>query len=63
MLTSSRNCGRASDELAVGVEHERRTVEHELVLAADLVHVHRARTTASAARVASIRSRSATRPA
>ena len=31
---------RARDEQAVAVEHERRAVEDELVLAADLVHVH-----------------------
>ena len=30
---------RARDELAVRVEHERRAVEHELVLAADEIHV------------------------
>ena len=36
---ASTNCRAASDEVAVGVEHERGAVEDQLVLAADLVDV------------------------
>ena len=36
----STNCSARATQLTVGVEHERRAVEHELVLAADLIDVH-----------------------
>ena len=53
---------RAGQEVALGVEHHRRAVEDELVLAADLVHVHeRARRVGRPGWPASARARRACR--
>ena len=40
IISSSTNCAARAMQFAIGVEHHRAAVEHQLVLPAHLVHVH-----------------------